>query len=125
MEFESFFVLLGVNLVAYSIFMLLCYYAEDAPETRGKVLESLSYLFLLFSLPGCIPIGLVEKLYDKRAYTRHLSDMRKLRYIAERQCKPEDWAIKTYGLCCKNYENEFGEFNLYDWKRDEYEKLGL
>lgn len=116
---------LGLNLIAYSLFMLLCYYADETSERLGNFLGTLAYFFFFLSVPGCILVGFVDNLYSRRTYDRHLSDMKKLRYIAECRTKPQDWAIEAYHLDCKMYEDEFGDFDLIGWKRSEYDKLGL
>lgn len=82
------------------------------------------YLFLVSFLPAA-PFLYLDNTTGNILYSKRMRDMKKLRVIAESWKMPQDHEIKIYSLECDRFVDEYGEFDLYEWKRYEYDKLGL
>lgn len=121
-EFTVWLSLFAASVLAYEFSRLLSVsYGNKKMPWYISVLFHILYVVGLLSL---FTVGIIESHTGKIIYDRHIEQMKKLRVIAELRGYPDTYTEQRYDLDCSLYR--YGEeFDIYSWKKHEYEKLGL
>lgn len=111
-----------ISVIAYELSRLISISCGDV--SMPWYISALFHVLYVVGLLGLFTVGIVESRIGKIIYDRHIEQLKKLRVIAELHGYPDALTEQRYDLDCSLYR--YGEeFDIYSWKRHEYEKLGL
>lgn len=122
----SFFAFYGVSCLFYLLFKLLSVYTPEkaAHPVLYRICFILTYISLVFGLLAVFTLGILDNHLLQRQYRHHLSDLKKVRYLASLHNFPPDAMCDHWELSKPtSYDRENGLFS--DWRSAEYEKLGI
>ena len=112
----------AASVLAYELSRLLSVFYGD--NKMPWFISVLFHILYIVGLLGLFTVGIIESRIGKIIYGRHIEQMKKLRLIAELRGYPDTYTEQRYDLDCSLYR--YGEeFDIYAWKKHEYEKLGL